>query len=123
MNQGLGDDWSDTGQHDFSSNKADRLHRFDQVLGGEGVNGGECRDVDVRPKSRPILANAPTLVLKASLPPGHLQLPLGFASVDIFLWVEGGEMLADDLACFVTLEPLSGGRPASHISFGIEHSY
>ena len=54
-------------------------------------------DDDVRPEAGAVLADAPALLLEASLAGRGLQGPRGQPALPILVGVEAGEVLADDL--------------------------
>src|ERR1700722_5740961 len=60
-------------------------------------------DDDVRPEFGTVLTKAPAFVLRASFSNGSFQHALRLARLDVFLGIEGGEMLADDFKRFITL--------------------
>ena len=73
------------------------------------------RDDDVRPEARAVLADAPALVLEASVLRRLAQLELREMLGDVFGRVEDREVLADDLVGAVALDALGAGVPAQDV--------
>ena len=71
----------------------------------------EHRDDHVRPETRTVFAQSPSLVLAPPHAGGDPEFLLGLTSSDDFLGVELREMLADDLLGPVLLDALSSGVP------------
>ncbi len=78
-------------------------------------------DHDIGPEPCAVLADAPAFGLEFALPLRSLQGASRQAGGAVFLAVEAGEMLADNLVGAVTLEALRAGIPAGHDAGRIEH--
>jgi hypothetical protein len=78
-------------------------------------------DGDVGPELASVLADAPALLLVATVPPGHRELVLGMPRGLLPLGVEHPEVATDDLLRRITVAALGAGVPAGHTTVGIEH--
>src|SRR6185437_15857398 len=77
-------------------------------------------DDDVRPKPRSILADAPVLVLEASVAGGDVELVTRESRRDCLLRIEHFERFSDDLLARVTFDPLRARVPADDAAGRIE---
>src|SRR6185295_16927466 len=91
------------------------FRKSDQLL----VATVERGDDDVRPEARPILLDAPALVLEASLRRSDSQLVR--REIERLRRIEPAEVLPDDLRSAVALDPLGPGVPGEDPALGIEH--
>src|SRR5690606_17044213 len=97
---------------------AGHLGVADQLAGGLVVDGA---DHHRGPEALPVLAQAPALLLEAPVGRGIRERRLRLAGEAVFLGIEGGEVLAEDLVGGVALEPLGAGVPADHAPLVIHH--
>ena len=85
------------------------------------VLGAQRGDDHVRPELRAVLADAPALVLEPAVARRALQLALALAGADLLVVVELREVVADDLARLVALDPLGAGVPGHDAAARVEH--
>src|ERR1700761_1578870 len=78
-------------------------------------------DHHASPEAAAVLPAAPSLGGVVAAFGGCFQYLFGEAASAVFLSVEAGEMLANDLPGGVAFYPFSAGVPAHHSAFGIEH--
>ena len=74
----------------------------------------------VGPETRAVLADAPALLLEASLPGGDLQFLAGPVPRNGVGGIEAGKVLADDFLGLVTLDVFGAGIPARDVAGDIE---
>src|SRR5438105_2469066 len=78
-------------------------------------------DADARPDAAAVLAHAPGLLFVRSFPRGDFERLLRQTLLALFLGVEDGEMLADDLVGLVAFDAPGAGVPARDAALRIEH--
>src|SRR5207248_2397198 len=78
------------------------------------------RDDDVRPEPRTVLADAPAFVLETAFLGRDAQRALGLSREGVLAWVEGGEMMPDDVRRLVALDPLRALVPGHDVPGRIE---
>jgi hypothetical protein len=103
------------------------------LLGTIAANRGEPQELatigldriddNVSPKAVSILSQAPPLGLKAAITLSHFEAVLRSARGPIFLGVEAGKMLTDDLLRLIPFDALSASVPVTDDTVWVEHKY
>jgi hypothetical protein len=81
----------------------------------------QCRDHDVGPEPRAVLANPPALVFQPPELASRFERAHRLAFRPVLVRVERLEVAADDLVRCVALDPLGSEVPGRHPTVGIEH--
>src|SRR5579871_2299839 len=82
------------------------------------VNGSND---DVRPETRAVFPETPSLVFQPPLGQSYLQLPARLVVPDVHFRIKNGKMSADDFFGLIALQTFGPGVPRSNKSFRIEH--